>query len=127
MKLTKATLKQLIQQELKAVLAETLSAEKQAKLKKLKKKKNKSKEDKEEEKSLQHQWMKEGKLSSALVKRFQLKESVGKVLWHSLDKHGRINEYDMQFGDTIVKGLLPENIEPVVVQEHKHFKRDDRE
>jgi len=71
--------------------------------------------------------MKEGKLSSALVKRFQLKESVGKVLWHSLDKHGRINEYDMQFGDTIVKGLLPENIEPVVVQEHKHFKRDDRE
>ena len=71
--------------------------------------------------------MTEGKLSSALVKRFQLKESVGKVLWHSLDKHGRINEYDMQFGDTIVKGLLPENIEPVVVQEHKHFKRDDRE
>jgi hypothetical protein len=71
--------------------------------------------------------MKEGKLSSALVKRFQLKESVGKVLWHSLDKNGRINEYDMQFGDTIVKGLLPENVEPVVVQEHKHFKRDDRE
>ena len=71
--------------------------------------------------------MKEGKLSSALVKRFQLKESVGKVLWHSLDNHGRINEYDMQFGDTIVKGLLPENIEPVVVQEHKHFKRDDRD
>jgi hypothetical protein len=71
--------------------------------------------------------MKEGKLSSALVKRFQLKESVGKVLWHSLDKNGRINEYDMQFGDTIVKGLLPENVEPVVVQEHKHFKRDDRD
>ena len=71
--------------------------------------------------------MKEGKLSSALVKRFQLKESVGKVLWHSLDKNGRINEYDMQFGDTVVKGLLPENIEPVVVQEHKHFKRDDRD
>ena len=71
--------------------------------------------------------MKEGKLSSALVKRFQLKESVGKVLWHSLDENGHIGEYDMQFGDTIVKGLLPENIEPVVVQEHKHFKRDDRE
>ena len=32
MKLTKATLKQLIQEELQAVLAETLSAEKQAKL-----------------------------------------------------------------------------------------------
>ena len=71
--------------------------------------------------------MKEGKLSSALVKRFQLKESIGKVLWHSLDENGRIGEYDMQFGDTIVKGLLPENIEPVVIQEHEHFKRDDRE
>ena len=47
MKLTKATLKQLIQEELQAVLAETLSAEKQAKLKKLKKKKNKSKEEKD--------------------------------------------------------------------------------
>jgi|ETNvirnome_2_130_1030620.scaffolds.fasta_scaffold173517_1 hypothetical protein len=55
MKLTKATLKQLIQEELQAVLAETLSAEKQAKLDNLKKKKNKSKEEEQEEKSLQHQ------------------------------------------------------------------------
>jgi len=71
--------------------------------------------------------VKEGKLSSALVKRFQLKESVGKVLWHSLDENGHIGEYDMQFGDMIVKGLLPENIEPVVVEAHEHAKRDDRE
>jgi hypothetical protein len=55
MKLTKAKLQQIIQEELQAVLAETLSAEKQAKLDKLKKKKNKSKEDKEKEKSLKHQ------------------------------------------------------------------------
>jgi hypothetical protein len=48
-------LQEIIRQELKAVLAETLSAEKQAKLDKLKKKKNKSKEEKEEEKSLKHQ------------------------------------------------------------------------
>jgi len=48
-------LQKIIQQELQTVLAETLSAEKQAKLKKLKKKKNKSKEEKEEEKSLKHQ------------------------------------------------------------------------
>lgn len=55
MKLTKATLKQLIQEELQAVLAETLSAEKQAKLDKLKDKKNKSKEEEQEEKELEHQ------------------------------------------------------------------------
>ena len=71
--------------------------------------------------------MKEGKLSSALVKHFQLNESVGKVLWHSLDECGRIGEYDMKFGDTVVRGLLPEEVAPVVVQEHGHppQKRDE--
>lgn len=71
--------------------------------------------------------MKEGKLSSALVRHFQLNESVGKVLWHSLDKNGRIGEYDMKFGDTVVRGLLPEEITPVIVQEHGHSpqKRDE--
>ena len=64
--------------------------------------------------------MKEGKLSSALVSKFQLNESVGKVLWHSLDESGRIGEYDMKFGDTVIRGLLPEEITPVVVQEHGH-------
>jgi len=53
-----------------------------------------------------------------MVKKYQLNESVGKVLWHSLDKNGRIGEYDMKFGDTIVKGLLPEEITPVVLKEH---------
>ncbi len=61
-----------------------------------------------------------------MVEKFELSESVGKVLWHSLDKYGRIGEYDMKFGDTIVRGLLPEEITPVVVQEHMHGKRDDR-
>ena len=71
--------------------------------------------------------MKEGKLSSALVSKFQLNESVGKVLWHSLDESGRIGEYDMKFGDTVIRGLLPEEITPVVVQEHGHLpqKRDE--
>jgi hypothetical protein len=64
--------------------------------------------------------MKEGKLSSALVKQFQLNESVGKVLWHSLDEYGRIGEYDMKFGDTVIRGLLPEEITPVVEQTHSH-------
>ena len=71
--------------------------------------------------------MKEGKLSSALAKRYQLEESVGKVLWHSLDEYGNIKEYDMKFGDVIVKGILSEHVKPVIVQEHKHIpqKRND--
>jgi len=64
--------------------------------------------------------MKEGRLSSALVRRFQLKESVGKVLWHSLDEYGRIGEYDMQFGDVVLEGILPEDVEPIREQGHGH-------
>ena len=70
--------------------------------------------------------MKEGKLSSAIAKRLQLKETVGKVLWHSLDENGNIGEYDMKFGDTVVQRILPEHIEPVVTEAHAHAKRDDR-
>jgi len=64
--------------------------------------------------------MKEGRLSSALVRKFQLKESVGKVLWHSLDEYGRIGEYDMQFGDVVLEGILPEDVEPIREQGHGH-------
>tara|TARA_R110000824_G_scaffold150209_4_gene320728 strand:+ start:10911 stop:11123 length:213 start_codon:yes stop_codon:yes gene_type:complete len=64
--------------------------------------------------------MKEGRLSSALVQRFQLKESVGKVLWHSLDENGYIGEYDMQFGDVILEGILPEDVEPTKEMQHEH-------
>jgi len=67
--------------------------------------------------------MKEGKLSSALVERYHLKESVGRILWHSLDKNGNIGEYDMQVGTTVIRGVLPEQVEPIVIQEHSHSTR----
>jgi hypothetical protein len=70
--------------------------------------------------------MKEGRLSSALVQKFQLKESVGEVLWHSLDKDGHIGEYDMQFGDVVLEGIPPNQIQPVIVQEHKHGPQEKR-
>jgi hypothetical protein len=70
--------------------------------------------------------MKEGKLSSALVKKLALTESVGKVMWHSLSESGIIEEYDMKFGDTIVRGILPEEVQPVVIQEHSHEPRAPR-
>ena len=71
--------------------------------------------------------MKEGKLSSALQERYGINEenAVGKVLWHSLNERAQIGVYDMKFGDTIVRNLLSEDIEPVLVEEHKHAKRDD--
>ncbi len=67
--------------------------------------------------------MKEGRLSSDLQERYGIsyKDSVGKVLWHSLNENGEINVYDMKFGNTIIRNLLRENIEGLE-EEHK---RDD--
>ena len=31
----------------------------------------------------------------------------------------------MKFGDTIVRNLLSEDVEPLIVKEHMHSKRDD--
>ena len=66
--------------------------------------------------------MKEGRLSSDLQERYGISEenAVGKVLWHSLNESGEIGHYDMKFGNTIVRGLLIENIEPSIVKEHSH-------
>ena len=48
----------------------------------------------------------------------------GVVLWHSLNENGDIGVYDMKFGDTIVRNLLAEDIEPVVLEEHSHAMRE---
>ena len=56
--------------------------------------------------------MKEGKLSSALMKRYGITENnaVGKVLWHSLNENGEIGVYDMKFGDTIIRNLTEHDV-----------------
>ena len=71
--------------------------------------------------------MKEGKLSSALMERYGIdkKDAHGAVLWHSLNEQGEIGVYDMKFGNTIIRNLLAEDVNPVLVKEHKHTKRDD--
>ena len=33
----------------------------------------------------------------------------------------------MKFGDVIVRNILAEDIEPHIVQEHSHAKRDDKD
>ena len=75
--------------------------------------------------------MKEGKLSSALMKRYGIskKNAKGTVLWHSLNEQGEIGVYDMKFGNTIVRNLLAEDIENALILEHHpeaaHGMRDD--
>lgn len=55
------------------------------------------------------------------------KNEVGDVLWHSLSENGEIGVYDMQFGNTIVRNLLAEDIESVLESDHGHSKRDDND
>ena len=61
------------------------------------------------------------------MKRFgiQKKNAVGKVLWHSLNENGEIGVYDMRFGNTVIRNLLAEDIEPTLEESHEHSKRDD--
>jgi len=73
--------------------------------------------------------MKEGKLSSALMERYGIKEehAVGKVLWHSLNENGEIGVYDMKFGNIVVRNLIAEDIERISESHggsHSHGTRD---
>jgi len=68
--------------------------------------------------------MKEAKLSSVLMERYDISEedSHGKVLWHSLDENGHIDSYDVRFGDTIIRSLT----EADIIGEARAHKRDDK-
>ena len=52
-------------------------------------------------------------------------DAQGEVLWHSLNENAEIGVYDVKFGNTVVRNLLAEDVIPVIIEEHKHFKRDD--
>ena len=69
--------------------------------------------------------MKEGKLSSALMERYGIdeKDSVGKVLWHSLNEGAQIGVYDMKFGNTIIRNLKENDIAEA---HHGGHKRDEK-
>jgi len=52
-------------------------------------------------------------------------DAQGEVLWHSLNENAEIGVYDVKFGNTVVRNLLAEDVIPVIIEEHKHFNRDD--
>ena len=64
--------------------------------------------------------MKEGKLSSAYAERYGLNESQnhGKVIWHTLTESGKMELYDMKFGDTIIANIPATEIKPTLFEEH---------
>jgi len=72
-----------------------------------------------------HSWLNHGKLSSTLQERYGISEedSVGTVVWHSLNENGEIGVYDMRFGDTIIRNLTEADLTEKVMKE-KHGKRD---
>ena len=51
-------------------------------------------------------------------------DTVGKVLWHTLNESGDVGIYDMKFGNVIVRNLTDADIEKRIGEgEHK---RDDK-
>ena len=104
------------------MIKEELSKSQRAELNKLKAKDQQTPDDEEKIKDLEHQWVKEAKLSSALQERYGIADenSVGKVLWHSLNESGEIGVYDMKFGDTIVRNLTEADLDEKKKKLHEH-------
>ena len=71
--------------------------------------------------------MKEGKLSSAYAERYGLNESQnsGKVIWHTLTESGKMELYDMKFGDTIIANIPANEIEPTLFETHGSKRNDE--
>ena len=71
--------------------------------------------------------MEKGKLSSAYAERYGLNESQnhGKVIWHTLTESGKMELYDMKFGDTIIANIPANEIQPTLFLEHSSSKRDE--
>jgi hypothetical protein len=62
--------------------------------------------------------------SSALQESYGIQGNrVGKVVWHSLKKNGTITQYDIRFGNRILKGVPVRLIESIKEQDHKHKER----
>ena len=134
MKITKQRLKEIIGEELTAVeKGKKADLEKEltgiAGSRGISKTMNKGAKDKIEKEldDLKHKWMKEAKLSSALMERYGIskKNAVGTVIWHSLNENAEIGVYDIKFGNTIVRNLSEADVKAVVAEEHGHDKRDD--
>ena len=146
MKLSKSILKRLIKEEIESLyewpdgrgespltgqepevviaLEEELTDDEEKEKKELESKGILSGEDKKKLKDLKHKWIKEGKLSSAYARRYGLTESMnrGKVIWHTLTESGKMEAYDMKFGNTIIANIPASEI--IVLREDDH-KRDD--
>jgi hypothetical protein len=50
---------------------------------------------------------------------------VGKVVWHSLMKDGRVTQYDIKFGSRLIRKIPAALVEAEKVQEHKHEGREE--
>ncbi len=48
---------------------------------------------------------------------------MGKVVWHSLERDGTINRYDIKFGKKILKNVPSALVESVKEHTHEHEER----
>ena len=84
--------------------------------------------DPEEEDLIGHTWLTHAKLkSSALQESYGIRgDRVGKVVWHSLMRNGKVTQYDIRFGRKVIRNIPAALVEADKVQEHKHEGREEK-
>jgi hypothetical protein len=53
-------------------------------------------------------------------------DRVGKVIWHSLRRDGTITQYDIRFGNKVLKNIPSKLVEAVKEAQHEHVEREER-
>ena len=115
MKLTAKQLKRIIQEEVKKA-APFGSGMEQADL------------DNDQKDIVGHTWLTHAKLkSSTLQEAFGIRgNKVGKVIWHSLMSDGTITQYDIKFGEKLVRNIPASLVESIEETQHEHASRPGR-
>ena len=48
------------------------------------------------------------------------------MIWHSLMRDGKVTQYDIRFGNKVIRGIPAALVEAEKVHEHKHEGREER-
>jgi hypothetical protein len=65
--------------------------------------------------------------SSALQESYGIdRRQIGRVVWHSLQKGGAINRYDIKFQKKVLRNIPAKLVKAIREQKHEHAERPER-
>ena len=77
-------------------------------------------------KEISHNWATHMEWKSSTYKKIY-GDVIGEVKHHTLFEDGSITNYDVQFGNKLVKSIPASKLNPVKIQEHSHEATDSHE